>query len=170
MRLSEPLNPTLAQRFYASQWPEYIWFGGATALTLSACLRSAGFNTESLTESWSSAVWFFVVALLAAPLGICLAAFPGGLIFGPTIHERGRINGAPFRVGDRVQIIGGKFSGRTTVVYSTWQCESVRLKLGEPASEDYSDIYMPTQLLRIDTTTKTPRRLKWSIPPSKNRR
>lgn len=145
------LEPTRAQRFYASRWPELLWSVGFAAITSTIVLIAAGASFEAATGSFHSFSWFVIVGVLGTFLGLFLAAFPRVLWLGPTLYGRGLINGAPFRVGDLVQIIGGKFDSRVCRVYSKWQHDSVRVQLGEEAADNYEDIFGPTQLLRIAT-------------------
>ena len=142
------MQPTKAQRFYASAWPEFIGFNGIALIVVILCLRSTGFRPSLLLE-WPTNIWFVVVTLISALLGIFLAAIPGMLLMGPLFYHRSVVNGAPFEVGDRVQIIGGKYDGTVTHIYSTWQGNAVRVDLGEQAKTSYRDVFGPTQLLRV---------------------
>jgi hypothetical protein len=68
----------------------------------------------------------------------------------PLYRARCLKNGAPFRVGDHVQILSGRYKGQVARVYSGWRDDSVRVELGGTEKEKFKDIFDPIQLLRED--------------------
>lgn len=142
------MEPTRWQRFFASGWPEFLWVVGGALIGVVVGLNSTEFRPGILLE-WPTNVWIGLVILLSAITGFYLAVFPGMLIILPLFLERNRINGAPFEVGDCVQIIRGKYAGLITIVYSKWQGDGVRVDLGEEAKDSLEDIFGPSQLMRV---------------------
>ncbi len=130
--------------------------------TMAACLRASGFEFGEF-PSWSVAGWHLLVLIVAAPLGFMIGLFPGFVVLCPLLHARGICNGAPFHVGDVVQIIAGPHQGTITRVYSGWQGDSVRVELGKTAEEGFQDVFTPVQLMRTnsgeqgDVPTRSPK-------------
>ena len=91
---------------------------------------------------------YLLLIVTSVPLGFMLGVAWGGLV-GALFIVRGRVNGGPFKPGDRVQIIGGSHDGILTHVYSGWQGNSLRVDLGEEAKTNFKDIFEPTQLLKV---------------------
>jgi hypothetical protein len=101
--------------------------------------------------SWRDAVWFAWFVLLALFLGFTLAIFPGWFIIGPLFYDREMKNGGPFKVEDTVRILSGPQKGRISRVYATWQGNLLRVELDEKATEDFSDVFSPMELLREES-------------------
>jgi len=148
------MTPTCAQRFFASQWLLRLWFGAIVISATVTALRLAGFRVGMLTD-WKLAGLYLVITILAGLLGFMLAIFPGTLILGPLFHARALRNGAPFKIGDTVKIIGGCHDGRITKVYSMWQGDTMRLDIGDAPKAVYQDIFSPTQLIKIQNCEQT---------------
>lgn len=141
------MKPTRTQCFFASAWPERIWFAVVPmSLACWVCI-----DYISLLYPFSSLwdflylVWLIVLSLL---LGLVLAIFPGGLAVGSLYHARELKNGGPFAEGDVVQILCGPHKGRISKVYSKWQGNTLRVELGDKEADDFKDIFSPVQLLR----------------------
>jgi hypothetical protein len=141
-------QPTFCQRLFAGKWLFRLWFGSWSLAIVLLSLRASGFDPGQL-KNWRTASLSLVITLLAAALGWALAAFPGCLILAPILQARARANGAPFAIGDTVQILSGPHSGTIAPVYSTWQGNQVRVHLGPAAADNYSDVFAPTDLLRV---------------------
>jgi hypothetical protein len=140
-------KPSLIQLFFAREWPMYAWLGaGSVAATV--------FWVWACQPSWAAlADWHVVLALvlgmvLAPVLGFFVAVLAFVFLVVPIYQFRGALNGAPFKKGDRVQILIGPHRGTVTTVYSTSQGDSVRVVLGQDEENKYKDIFLPTQLLR----------------------
>jgi hypothetical protein len=59
------------------------------------------------------------------------------------------MNGGPFRIGDKVRILTGKYKGLTGVVYEEWKDrEEVRVDLGESPQSEFDDVFCHVELIR----------------------
>lgn len=66
----------------------------------------------------------------------------------PALHRwRVRVNGGPFKIGDRVQIISGPYAGLVTHVKEPWQGVALQVELGDLRQKPYDDIVSPEQLI-----------------------
>ena len=148
------LRPSRKQRFIASGW---LTLSFRIAFSL-ACVIWAVSTIElpliGLDNIWALLLFALVIAVpfvagWFASYIICL-----GLV-GPVLLAQSRENGGPFLIGDTVQIIGGKHSGRVTKIYSKSQNDTNRLELGLDAEEQFKDIYAGYQLLRVDTSKQS---------------
>ena len=111
--------------------------------------------TFDLLPDWRATLWAFVVFVLGARRGSFWGFLLWLLLSG--LHEKlARKNGAPFAVGDRVQILAGPRKGTVSRVYSAWQGNTVRVRLGEREEENFKDIFSPHQLLREDDDEYNP--------------
>lgn len=142
------MKPSLSQRFFASKWVWILWFSFTSLGTAAYCLNVAEFQIEYLRD-WSMTGTYLLISLTAAPLGLALGIFPGGMVLGILLHFRSMMNGGPFKPGDTIQVIGGIFDGRVTKVYSGWQGNSVRVELGEDAKREFKDVFSPHQLIKV---------------------
>lgn len=145
------VKPTRAQYFFASPWPNRIWF---TAVPVLMAFWVGQFWAEFLEplSSWWDFIrfcWYVLVGLL---LGFFVALFPGWLLIGPVFYYRELKNGAPFKVGDTVQILYGPHKGRISRVYSTGRGDTLRVELGAMEKDECKDIFSPDQLLREGST------------------
>jgi uncharacterized protein (DUF58 family) len=144
------MKPTRAQLFFASAWPDRIWFtAGALAVNIPVAVVCA--DSLHPLSAWWNFVQFAWLVLLALLLGLFLALFPGWLVVGPLYYSREVANGGPFEVGDRVRILSLPHRGRVSRVYSSWQGNSVRVELGAKEKEELKDIFCPNQLLRVES-------------------
>jgi hypothetical protein len=152
------MKPTRAQYFFAKSWPLQILFllpfVGAPLFFAYVAAGLLAQVYQPLSDIWNllQLVFFVMVALL---LGVLLALVAGSCLAGifwpllrPFYEARAIKNGAPFRVGDRVQILVGRHKGRVVTVYSAWKDDSVRVELGENEKEKFDDIFGSLQLLR----------------------
>lgn len=138
--------PTLAQRLFACNVPHHVLVGlsilGCVAVTVAVCL-------PVLTFSPLGIIWFAFLLLVSVALGLIVGLFVGGLIVAPLNHVRSRLNGAPFRVGDRVQILCGRHNGETTDVYKVWaERNQVRVILTQADRDAVTDVYFYWQVCR----------------------
>jgi hypothetical protein len=154
------MKPTRAQYFFARSWPLVLVFGFLfVAAPIWFAFVVAGILArvyQPITDIWNlpRVAFFAIVAwLLAVLVALVVASFLAG-IFWPILRPRYRArcikNGAPFRVGDQVQILVGRHRGRVATVSSGWRDDGVRVELGEREKEDFEDIYDPIQLVRED--------------------
>lgn len=105
--------------------------------------------TAYALRDWQTWGWLLLVTAISASVGCLLGIFPGIFIIGPFLYSRTCLNGAPFHVGDRVQIIGGSYDGTITSIYAGWQGDSVRLDLGEEAKNTNKDVFSPLCFFRV---------------------
>lgn len=54
-------------------------------------------------------------------LGLCVAGLVGWVVLGTLYQYRAELNGYPFQVGDRVQILVGTNRGRIATVIEVWE-------------------------------------------------
>ena len=100
--------------------------------------------------------WLACVAAVGFVLGRYAAIPLIWLLLGPVYHWRGGLNGAPFKVGDEVEILVGKNRGRVVKVYSQWQHDQFRVELGPEAEDKYQDVFSPFEVIRVRDRAKTP--------------
>jgi hypothetical protein len=121
-----------------------ICSGTGLVLAVLACKPSL-----ELFKDWQYGL-LFLVAIVAAPtLGFYLSLPCAFLVLGPLYWIQERRNGGPFKPGDRVRILAGPHRGVLTTVCSTWQGGRLRVELGREAKATYTDVFSPTQLLRM---------------------
>ena len=116
-------------------------------LTVVLFLWGAGFELALLND-WSMIGWFTLLSVIAAGLGYFLSIFPGVIFMGPHLYGRTLINGAPFEVGDRVQIIGGEFDGTQAEVLESYD-RGVVVALGDEADEKHKNVFDPIEVFRV---------------------
>ena len=142
-------KPTLLQRFFASKWPLRLWLTTFTAAVVWGVFSSAEFSLLWF-EDWKLIALGVLMLVLTIPLGVFLGIYFGAILLGLAFHVRGIANGGPFRVGDIVQIIAGKFRGRVVTVYDLWQGNTFRVRLSDAGAEKFEDIFSPTDVLLIE--------------------
>lgn len=67
---------------------------------------------------------------------------------GPLLHSRGIKNGAPFEIGDRVQILWGPYRGRLAMIRSVAQNGGLNLEVIAEDEELQTLTCAPEQLLK----------------------
>ncbi|MEN6497158.1 MAG: KOW motif-containing protein, partial [Thermoguttaceae bacterium] len=147
-RLMTARTPTRRQRLIASDWPERIWLCAFPVVFAVGVLRSIPLRYAF--DSICSAGLVVVVLGLSLVTGLVLSIPAAWILFGSILMEQGLRNGGPFKPGDLVQVIAGPHRNRIARVYSTWQCETVRVDLGEAAKSRFQDIFASHQLLRVE--------------------
>lgn len=144
-------KPTRLQIFFAQNWPVRAWLTAVPATVVVLAIRECEPSLATF-QSWQAAFSFLIVLVISPLLGYFGAILAGVFIFGPMYHTRGLLNGAPFKERDTVQILAGPYRGQITTVYSSWQGDSVRVRLGPEEETKFKDVFQPTQLLREDKT------------------
>jgi hypothetical protein len=165
------MKPTRAQYFFARSTPLRVVFGLLLVVApLYFAYVVAGILVrvyQPIFDIWNRLrlVFFVIIAVL---LGFLAALIAGSFLTGffwpllqPLYKARCCKNGAPFQVGDRVQILVGRHKGRAVKVYGGWRDDCVRVELGEREKEKFKDIFDPIQLLREDVEPNAPPR-RWS--------
>ena len=143
------------QIFFAQDWPLRIWLTVGSVAAFVASVRACDVSMTTFS-AWQPALWVLVVAVVSPMLGYFAAILLGVFIFGPMYYSRGRINGAPFKERDVVQVLTGPHRGKITTVYAMWQGDSVRVRLGEMESKTFKDVFQTTQLLREPQAEQPP--------------
>jgi hypothetical protein len=131
------MTPTRTQYFFAHDWPGKLWFAVVPLLL-------AAFYHACAPTSWSWLNW-----LLGVIFGFFVALLLGWPVLGAAYYDRELKNGGPFKVGDRVQVLVGPYRGHVVRIYSLWQCDTVRVELGEKEKADYTDIFGGTKLMKV---------------------
>jgi hypothetical protein len=102
----------------------------------------------ALLRDWHFPV-LFIFAIFVAPAFAFFLSLPiTWIVVAPVYHARARLNGAPFHVGDYVQVLAEPHRDKVARIYSTWQGSTFRVELGRDAETNYKDIFSETQLLR----------------------
>ncbi len=139
---------TFRQYLLASDWLPVLWHGAWTIGGVVCSVRLMDAEWTAIRDV-SFLVWALPIVALSVLLASQLSLVSGWFVFGPVLYAQGLENGGPFRLGDHVQCIAGRFRGRTGTVYSTWQHETVRVDLGDAAKKSYGDIFAAYQLPRV---------------------
>jgi hypothetical protein len=152
------MKPTRAQYFFARGRPLQVVglllvVGAPLSFAyLVACVLAQVY--QPVSEIWNLlrlvfyvSVAFFMSFLLSTVTASCLAGIFWPLLR-PLYKARCLKNGAPFRVGDYVQILAGRHKGRVVRVYSEWRDDSVRVELGNKEAEKFKDIFDALQVVR----------------------
>ena len=142
-------KPNPSQVFFATFDPFYLWLSlfAMSALVYSCWVWIAAFPQLA----WWERLAGIPICLFVAPLFGCGVGLLSGAFFLPLFCAAlAGLNGGPFMVGHTVQIIAGKHKGKVTTIYSMGQGISVRVRLGVEEETNYTDIFLPSQLLRID--------------------
>ena len=94
---------------------------------------------------------FFVSIMTGATCGFLLSYFPLLIL----AYIVSKLNGAPFRKGDIVQILVREHAGKTVTVYEEWKDrKQVRVDLGERAKNELKDIFSFIEIRRIKSESK----------------
>ncbi len=120
---------------------------------------------------WSIALWTAILAIgLTVGMNIytktnnlviaALCAATGGFVYSYIplfilMRFIMKLNGAPFHIGDRVQILTGSHRGKIESVYEIWKDhKEVRLDLGQQAKNEVKDVFSFLQIRRIMSDSK----------------
>ena len=137
------------QSMFARDWPLLGYYAIAGILGVVAVIIVCQPSTATFSDGYS--LLTFAVALLGAPvLGILVSLPFVPAVIGPLYHLRGRLNGAPYSVGDRVRILAGPYSGRVVRVYEVWsERNQVRVELGDQTKIELADVFSCIQVCRV---------------------
>lgn len=93
--------------------------------------------------------------ILAGAIGFLCGVLAGSVVLPPVCWWRGRVNGAPFHVGDQVRVLLGPYRDEVRVVYAVWdERGEVRLDFGPQAKEEFADVYSYLEICRDGKTLK----------------
>jgi len=148
-------KPSLVQKFFAGEGIDRLFLylcitGGIIAVILAsiACQISL-----QMLGNWQFLMWYLLSILFVAPLGFMLTLLSCAFWGPPLFAFIAFLNGAPFHVGDRVQIIAGKYAGTVTTIYGrgwgngggiVWL-----LRLGKEADKAHEDAFSASQIMRV---------------------
>lgn len=114
------VKPTRLHYFFAQGWPATILlvvvlsiFVSLAVLALGPAPQLVGFGAEA-----RSYLFLLGIALL---IGLCVSALLGPFILGPIYDRRAALNGAPFHIGDRVEVLVGRNRGSVARVSEVWE-------------------------------------------------
>lgn len=139
--------PTKIQYFFAKDWPLKIWriiciLVGMAILAYRLFVTGAWLNTYTLIFSAG-------LILLAGIVGFFVSLIFSFILL-PIYSLGARLNGAPFRENDEVQIIVGPHQGKSAKIYEIWsERKQVRVYLGEEEKETVNDVFSYTKIFKI---------------------
>jgi hypothetical protein len=129
------MKPSPAQRFLAKDWPWRVAFWGS----------SVALATVFAVRLHFSAMHLVPAVLVGAMAGFAVTYFILYLAW----HLRARLNGAPFQIGDSVQILTRRHYGIVTTVYEEWrERHQIRVELGEEAKKSVEDVFSLIEVAR----------------------
>jgi hypothetical protein len=118
--------------------------GGIIAVSAVAIACAPAINADL---TWPLGIAIVGASLAAYPLGALLGTMFCGFFFHEIFR---RIQGGPFKVGDRVMILRGKRQGKITEVYDVWASRlEVRLKLSDDESKTVADVYSEYEIMKV---------------------
>jgi len=141
------MKPTRSQYVLAHS-PAICICAGALALAVFVGWKLLESPTLLLDTSFLS--WFIVETLVSLALGVILS----GLFISPFVCTlAGKLNGAPFQVGDLVQILTGEHRDRIARVYEVWEeRRQLRIELSEQEGKDVTDVFDYFQICRVQNS------------------
>jgi hypothetical protein len=142
------VKPSLAQYIFAKNWPAKVYFSVAAAFGVGVAVTTCQ-PSMAMFSDWGFLL-LFVVSVLAAPVLFFFLSLPlAWMVLGPLYWARGKLNGAPFHVGDHVRILVGPHRDHVGQVYAVWdERRQVRVELDAEAKKDCSDVFSFTQVCR----------------------
>ncbi len=137
------MKPSRLQRFFAREWLWTVAFlGGSVGLGLYFAMGPGAARGGLFGRLLGGAFVGFIITWL------CLKALR---------HIIAKINWAPFRVDDTVEVLVGPHRGKIAAVYELWlERGEVRVGLGRQAREDVSDVFSYVQVRRVKLPVPTP--------------
>ncbi len=156
------MKPTRLHYFYAYKWPVWICIVVVPLLCVALVARELGpppafFPLESDARS------YLLLLACAWLLGWASCALLGPFVLGPIYFHRAQLNGAPFQMGDSVEILVGPNRGRVVRVLEPLDGRGMaKVDLGEPANAKRKsifwcgDIFELTQLLKVAGAEQRP--------------
>ena len=144
------------KRFVAEDWPFRIWIAGVV-MAWFVFLKGALNPDRTLFSAWQELAAFIGIAAAGLVISILIAGMAAGVFVAPINRIQARLNGAPFKPGDRVLILAGRYRGRIGRVYSEWQGETIRVDVGDEASKTFDDVFGQYQVERVANSAEEPR-------------
>ncbi|MFA6567237.1 MAG: hypothetical protein WCS96_03425 [Victivallales bacterium] len=145
----------LIQYVFAYDIPGKLCYVGFPLAVLAFSFFASELSVASLTDVrvWGSILF---VVVLSLPFGVLLAALFICIFLSPFYLAVVRMNGGPFKKGDRVYVISGQQKGKTAEVYSECQGLSARIVIGEEEKKNFKDIYSSLSLIKTETAEQNP--------------
>ena len=107
------------------------------------------FNVE-IFPNFCVLVLYLVLLFLAGIIGFLASLILGSIILFPIYLWRAKLNGAPFKANDEVQIITGPHHGRIGRIYEIWSDrKEVRVWLGPKESEELKDVFAYIEIFEV---------------------
>ena len=151
----ETRRPSWLQYFFARDWPLKAYLWGAALAGLWVAINAAHPSAEMFRD-WQFDLAFGILIIVAPVLAYFLALLFGVLFVPPIYQLLGKLNGAPFQVGDQVRILVGPHRDRVVPIYAVWKDRlQVRVELDEQAKKDVTDVFSHTQVCREKATVRT---------------
>lgn len=140
-------RPSRLQYFIASRWPMILCLAGfpVAFATFIASSYIQTFDASSGVLWGLKLVYLVVLALL---LGFFSAVVFVAFFLSVVFYHCGLWNGGPFRVGDRVRILSGRFRDRVVRVVGECQFDTLRVDLGSEPCAANEDVFVPARLFR----------------------
>ncbi len=145
---SGPMRPTRAQRLVARNLPGtlLLWTG---TIAISGCLALALLPFLLFEPGAWSILRFAFMLIVAVPLAFLVSLVAASIVIPPMYHWRGRLNGAPYAVGDHVRILAGSYLGRVVrVLHPRPESDAVIVVLGEQDGEPITEYLGTFQVCR----------------------
>lgn len=149
------MKPTRLHYFYAYKWPVWIWIIVVPMLFVAFMARALGSPPALSTLEPDSKSYLLLIGL-AWLLGMASCSLVGPFILGPVYFHRAQLNGAPFQVGDPVEILVGPNRGRVVRVLEPLDGRAmVKVDFAEPPGLKQKrtfragDTFEETQLLKV---------------------
>ncbi len=110
-------------------------------------LMLTGLHSEGvLVPNAGVLIWVVLAAAPMAVIGWMIGNIFWGMMLGRVVA---RLQGWPFAVGDRVQILSGKHKDTIALVYEVWaERGQVRVELGSASREKVKDVFCAVAICR----------------------
>jgi len=145
-------KPWLIARIFARD--DIVLILASMGAVLAVILASYACNISfQMLGNWGF-TWRYILAIfLVAPLGFLITALSAAFWGPPLSVFIVLLNGGPFKVGDRVQIIAGKHAGIITTVraigWGNGGGTVLRVNLDEEAEKALTDEFRPHAVMRV---------------------
>ena len=109
----------------------------------------SGEFTPEVVRHGTGLLWFLCLLTLGGAIGWFCGVIAGSCILGPLHEKIGRWNGAPYQIGDRVQILTGPNRDHVVQVRAASEdCNLVWVEMGEQSRKDGTDMFSGTEVSR----------------------
>lgn len=136
--------------------PSRLQHSLAYSVEIAAAAGILGAWVFGLCFAGNSVVPVLDISYVAGFLILVVLSIPGGAVLGvifllPFLRMLAcKINGAPFKLGDSVEILRGPYRGTVTRVYETWESRyQLRVVLGEAQKKSVTDVFDIQEVCRV---------------------